>query len=65
VPLLLYVLGVARLGTCSLSIGSASARRPRPQLAVFDFIEDWYDPHRRHSSLDYAPPIEYERKNAA
>jgi putative transposase len=35
------------------------------RMAVFDFIEGWYNPHRRHSSLDYASPIEYERKNAA
>jgi putative transposase len=35
------------------------------RMSVFDFIEGWYNPHRRHSSLDYASPIEYERKNAA
>jgi putative transposase len=35
------------------------------RMAVFDFIEGWYNPHRRHSSLDYASPIEYERKKAA
>jgi putative transposase len=35
------------------------------RMAVFDFIEGWYNPHRRHSSLDYASPIEYEKKNAA
>jgi len=35
------------------------------RMAVFDFIEGWYNPHRRHSSLDYVSPIEYERKNAA
>jgi putative transposase len=34
-------------------------------MAIFDFIEGWYNPHRRHSSLDYTSPIEYERKNAA
>jgi putative transposase len=35
------------------------------RMAVFDFIEGWYNPHRRHSSLDYASPIEYEGKNVA
>ena len=35
------------------------------RIAVFDFIEGWYNPHRRHSSLDYVSPIEYERNNAA
>jgi putative transposase len=35
------------------------------RMAVFDFIEGWYNSHRRHSSLDYASPIEYEREKAA
>jgi putative transposase len=32
--------------------------------AVFEFIEGWYNPHRRHSGLDYLSPIEYERNNS-
>jgi len=28
--------------------------------AVFEFIEGWYNPHRRHSSLDYMSPVRYE-----
>jgi putative transposase len=31
------------------------------RMAVFDFIEGWYNPHRRHSALDYLSPINYER----
>jgi putative transposase len=31
------------------------------RLAVFDFIEGWYNPHRRHSALGYLSPIAYER----
>ena len=31
------------------------------RLAVFDFIEGWYNPRRRHSALDYLSPIVYER----
>ena len=30
--------------------------------AVFDFIEGWYNPTRRHSSLDYRSPIEFEQQ---
>ncbi len=30
--------------------------------AIFEFIEGWYNPHRRHSSLQYHSPIEFERK---
>jgi len=28
--------------------------------AVFEFIEGWYNPHRRHSSIGYASPMRYE-----
>jgi putative transposase len=31
------------------------------RMAVFEFIEGWYNPHRRHSALDYLSPINYER----
>lgn len=31
------------------------------RLAVFDFIEGWYNPRRRHSALDYLPPMIFER----
>ncbi len=33
------------------------------RMAIFDFIEGWYKPHRRHSGLDYLSPIAYERGN--
>ncbi|HKN00556.1 MAG TPA: hypothetical protein VJX23_08560, partial [Candidatus Binataceae bacterium] len=28
-----------------------------------EFIEGWYNPHRRHSALDYLSPINYERSH--
>jgi putative transposase len=31
------------------------------RMAVFDFIEGWYNPHRRHSALGYLSPMAYER----
>jgi putative transposase len=31
------------------------------RLAIFDFIEGWYNPRRRHSALDYLSPVLYER----
>lgn len=34
-------------------------------LAVFDFIEGWYNPHRRHSALGYLSPNNYERRKSA
>ncbi len=30
------------------------------RMAVFAFIEGWYNPHRRHSALDHRRPIHYE-----
>jgi putative transposase len=30
--------------------------------AVFDFIEGWYNPTRRHSALDYRSPVDFERQ---
>jgi len=32
--------------------------------ALFDFIEGWYNPQRRHSALGYESPIRYERAHA-
>jgi putative transposase len=34
------------------------------RMAVFDFIEGFYNPRRRHSALGYESPIGYERKHA-
>ena len=38
--------------------GPAAAER-----GVFEFIEGWYNPHRRHSALNYLSPMEYEKKH--
>jgi len=32
--------------------------------AVFAFIEGFYNPHRRHSSIGYLSPLDYERRQA-
>lgn len=32
------------------------------RMAVFEFIEGWYNPSRRHSGVDYLSPLNYERR---
>jgi len=34
------------------------------RTAIFDFIEGWYNPMRRHSALDYESPLAFERRHA-
>ena len=38
--------------------------RDEARRAVFEFIEGWYNPHRRHSALHYASPARYEMGHA-
>ena len=33
------------------------------ETAVFEFIEGWYNPRRRHSALNYKSPMEYESES--
>ncbi len=35
--------------------------REEARLAVFSYIEGFYNPQRRHSALGYRSPIEYEK----
>ena len=32
------------------------------ERAIAAFIDDWYNPVRRHSTLDYVSPMQYERQ---
>ena len=46
--------------------GRRSTLAAEPQgalMAVFQFIEGFYNPSRRHSALGYLSAIEYERKH--
>jgi putative transposase len=43
-------------------------RRPWPtraetRSAIFEYIEGWYNPRRRHSTLGYLSPAEYEQQH--
>lgn len=33
------------------------------RMAVFEYIEGWYNPHRRHSALGQISPVEFERQH--
>jgi putative transposase len=35
------------------------------RAAIFEYIEGWYNPHRRHSALGHLSPINYERRMSA
>jgi putative transposase len=48
---------------CELVDRSRWRTRDEARMAVFDFIEAFYNPHRRHSSLAYLSPAEYERRS--
>lgn len=36
--------------------------RDEVRADVFDYIERFYNPRRRHSTLGYLSPVEYERR---
>jgi putative transposase len=50
---------------CELLDRYAFKSQSEARLAVFRYIEGWYNPHRRHSALDYQSPVNYERKQLA
>jgi putative transposase len=45
---------------CELLDRSTFHNQPQARQAVFEFIEGWYNPHRRHSAIDYLSPNRYE-----
>ncbi len=48
---------------CELLDRHRFATQTEARIAVFDFIEGWYNTHRRHSALDYDSPMSYERRH--
>jgi len=40
----------------------ADASRSTQRSAIFECIEGWYNPRRRHPTLGYLSPIEFERQ---
>jgi putative transposase len=50
---------------CELLDRRRFATQVEARLAVFDFIEGWYNLHRRHSALAYRSPFAYEYQAVA
>ncbi len=48
---------------CELGARSCWRTPTEARMAVFDFIEGFYNPRRRHSALAYLSPAEYERRH--
>jgi putative transposase len=49
---------------CELLVKHRFKNQREAALAVFNFIEGWYNPRRRHSALGYLSPNNYERRMA-
>jgi len=47
---------------CELIDREQLTTREEARTKVFDYLETFYNPRRRHSALDYLSPIEYERR---
>jgi putative transposase len=45
---------------CELIERNAFHTKAAAKMAVFRFIEGWYNPHRRHSSIGYLSPADFE-----
>jgi len=50
---------------CELLDRRRFATPAEAELGVFEFIEGWYNSRRRHSSLGYLSPAEFERRHRA
>ena len=49
---------------CELFDRTSFKTHAEARAAIFEWIEGWYNPRRRHSSLDYLSPIDFERMKA-
>ena len=49
---------------CELIDRRAFRTQAEARMAIFEFIEGWYNPKRRHSALNYLSPVDFERAAA-
>ena len=50
---------------CELLDRKRFSTRAEAKIAVFDFIEGFYNPRRRHSSIGHMSPVNYEKQHEA
>jgi putative transposase len=50
---------------CELLDRERFRSRTQARMAVFDYLEGFYNPRRRHSALGYLSPVQYERSHQA
>jgi enoyl-CoA hydratase/carnithine racemase len=64
-PIVSAVHGLCLTGGFEMVMGTLDRRRfasaTEARMAVFEFIEGWYNPTRRHSSLGCLSPIQFEK----
>jgi len=46
---------------CELIARKTFETRSQARMALFTWIEGWYNPRRRHSGLGYKSPMNFER----
>ena len=46
---------------CELLARRKFQTKAEARMALFQFIEGWYNPARRHSALGYQSPLAFER----
>ena len=46
---------------CELIDRRSFKNQAETKLTIFEYIEGWYNPHRRHSAIRYKSPINYEK----
>jgi putative transposase len=50
---------------CELIDRSTFKNHDEARHAIFDFIEGFYNTHRRHSALSYDSPVQCEKRQSA
>jgi hypothetical protein len=50
---------------CELLARCRFRTQAEARSAVFAYVEGFYNPHRRHSSIGYLSPIDHERRHQA